>query len=144
MRTRTLRYRSPKAIEDMTPNEVARAVLRFKYEDGTRLDLPVAEYLATIDRQRLALRGIRAKLRAVASRTNGRRGGRPVTTGRPSDAEILTRFGALWLKYGNRREYRQRFLSARARAKAQLVKEIAGERGVTERVVRAWVKAAIG
>lgn len=142
MRMRPLRYRSMKPIEAMSPDELSRAVLRFEYDDGTHLDLPVADYLATIERQRRAMKGIRAKLRAAASKANGRRGGRPVTEGRPTNLEIASRLRKMWLKFGNLREYRHRFLVARDRARAQLVKEIAGECGVTERAVRAWVTAA--
>lgn len=144
MRPRLMRYRAAKPIERMTRAEIARAVLRFSFPDGTHYDLRVTDYLATVSRQREALAGIRAKLRTEASRANGRRGGRPRTYGKPEDASIVIRFGELWLKLGARREFRGQFLKAQDAARAELVKELAGLHGVHERTVRNWVLAAIG
>lgn len=115
-----------------------KRVVKFTFGDGSveRID---ADVLAA------KIRDLKQRHRAVTSANNGTKGGRPATGNRPSEHDILVRFGELWLaRLVDVVEREPSRLGPRARARARLVKEIASECGVTKRVVSQWVRTVLG
>lgn len=111
-------------------------VVRWKFRDGSIMTMPLSAMRARLKRQRAAW----ARIRANVKRENGRKGGRPRGAA-PDEGEMLLRFSELWLNQWRRPGAG---LAARARARARLVKELAGEQGKDERHVRRWLDRAVG
>jgi hypothetical protein len=115
---------------------VTRFVVRYTFRDGSTFDVDLDEAQSAPMRQR-------AELKRLASRANGKRGGRPPAP-RPSEIDVVLMHGELWSRLGRTRPGWRSLRFVRREARVQLIKEIAGRYSVDARTARGWVNSALG
>lgn len=103
---------------------LARAVIRYKFADGSTVDVDKTAVDAICRNQLERLKGIEAA-------ENGKRGGRPKKKG-PGRAKILKRLND-----------RTRTTGTEDEARRWLKGQLAGERGVAEKTAEKWITAAL-